>query len=161
MKLVLPRSTVRELSKLGQEKFPLETGGVFMGMVPTNGHDEYLITKCIGPGPDATHDTHSFRPDYDFQEAEIARHYAETGRKATYLGDWHTHPYQSKAHLSSKDKMTLRRIAHHKEARIDHPLMAVLHGQPGEWLLSAWQYVPSAWSFILPKVSPLIIVKGE
>ena len=128
---------------------------------PVPGRDEYIVTRCIGPGPDAEHTAYGFRPDYDFQEEEIAKHYSETGRMTTYLGDWHTHPNQSRARLSVKDRSTLRRIASHAEARIDCPLMAVLHGQPGEWSLSAWRYFPSAWSFVIPKVSPLVIEIGE
>ena len=35
---------------------------------------------------------HHLIPDHEYQEQEIARVYATSGRCTTYVGDWHSHP---------------------------------------------------------------------
>jgi integrative and conjugative element protein (TIGR02256 family) len=96
------------------------------------------ITGITGPGPNAKHTRTAFEPDYEYQDAEIARIYFESGRCHTYLGDWHTHP-NSVAALSKKDKKALGRIALHKEARAPNPIMAIL-GSGKPWRLRIWRF---------------------
>lgn len=120
--------------------FPFETGGVLMGYW-ARAHDEVVITHVVGPGPHAEHRIHSFMPDYEYQEEEVARIYAASGRVATYLGDWHSHPLED-VYLSSRDRRTLGRIARHAEARAPVPVMAVVGGGDPKWLLSVWKYAP-------------------
>jgi len=119
--------------------FPLETGGILMGYVAGN---ELVISEIIGPGPDAIHRTHSFIPDYAYQDNEVARLYEASCRKWTYLGDWHSHPRQKLPNLSAKDIETLHRIARSKTARIAIPLMLLSSGQPAAWKLNVWQWQP-------------------
>jgi integrative and conjugative element protein (TIGR02256 family) len=119
--------------------FPLETGGVLMGYVTGK---ELVISEIIGPGPDAIHRTHSFTPDYAYQEIEVARIYEASCRKWTYLGDWHSHPRQKWPNLSAKDIQTLHRIGRSKKARIAAPLMLISSGQPTAWKLNIWQWQP-------------------
>lgn len=118
--------------------YPLETGGVFIGYWARPG-EEAVITAIVGPGPGAANTRHGFRPDYAFQEAEIAQHYARSGRREAYLGDWHCHPDAADGQLSFKDRATLRRIAAHEAARAPDPLMGVLYGTPGAWRLGLWK----------------------
>jgi integrative and conjugative element protein (TIGR02256 family) len=117
---------------------PYETGGVLIGYWASGG-TEAVVTAVIGPGADAEHELHSFRPDYVFQEGEIARLYEESRGRETYLGDWHTHPDAPDGRLSGKDRRTLWRIATFKEARAERPLMAVMHGGNPAWDLTVWQ----------------------
>jgi len=117
---------------------PRETGGVLIGYW-ADGGEEAVVTTVIGPGPNAAHELESFRPDYDFQEAEIARLYRQSPSSNAYLGDWHTHPDAPDGRLSVKDRRTLWRIATFKEARAERPLMAVLHGGDPAWDLTIWQ----------------------
>lgn len=118
-----------------REAHPLETGGVLMGYRVA---DEVVVQAVIGPGPLATHSPDHFKPDYEFQQAEIERIYAETGGRQTYLGDWHTHPGQAQVRLSGADKTTLRRIASCSEARAARPLMLILGGGPDTWAAFGW-----------------------
>ena len=112
-----------------------ETGGVLMGYW----HDVHaIVTSIIGPGPEALHGTHHFEPDQQWQVAEIARHYTATGRRETYIGDWHTHPGAKTAHLSWTDQRILRRIINTPSARVPHPVMIVVYGAPGTWQTGAW-----------------------
>jgi integrative and conjugative element protein (TIGR02256 family) len=120
--------------------FPLETGGVLMGYWAVE-YSELVITHATGPGPKAIHGAHSFIPDYEYQEAEIARLYEESGRASTYLGDWHSHPLEG-VYLSSRDKRTLRRIAKHAAARAPVPVMAVIGGGAKKWFLGVWKHSP-------------------
>ena len=97
-----------------------------------------VVASIIGPGPNATHHRVAFRPDYGFQEAEIALIYGESERRETYLGDWHTHPNVLAIALSRKDKRTLQRIATHPAARTPEPLLVVLGGDPIHWSAQAF-----------------------
>lgn len=131
--------------------FPLETGGVLMGYLA---REELVISEIIGPGPNAVHRTHSFTPDYTYQEIEVARLYEESNRKCTYLGDWHSHPRQKWPNLSAKDIQTLHRIARSKKARITTPLMLLLSGQPTSWKLNIWQWQPGKLFRFPSRVAP-------
>lgn len=71
-------------------RFPQETGGVLMGYWDALGRD-VVITTAIGPGPKARHGRTTFSPDHQYQLEAIARYYDTSGRRFTYLGDWHTH----------------------------------------------------------------------
>jgi len=136
--------------------FPLETGGILMGY-PTG--NEIIISEIIGPGPQAIHCAHSFTPDYEYQEAEVARLYATSYRKWTYLGDWHTHPRQKFPDLSAKDIQTLQRIAGSKKARVATPIMLLSSGQPTAWKLNIWQWQPGKLFKSKARPVPLAPVK--
>lgn len=126
------------LIKEAQNKYPLETGGIFIGHQANHGKD-LVVTDIIGPGPNALHKPCGYLPDVIFQEKEIAKLYGASKQLHTYLGDWHTHP-QGKALLSSKDKKVLQRIAKYKDARIAHPIMGILSiMEEAEFLV--WRYV--------------------
>ena len=120
--------------------FPLETGGVLMGYV--HGGD-CIVTAIVGPGPNAVHHECTFTPDYEYQEMEVANIYVSSGRRWTYLGDWHSHPRQRMPSLSPKDIRTLKCIARYKGARIAQPIMLLLAGEPDDWSLNVWQWKPS------------------
>lgn len=122
-----------------ERAFPLETGGVMIGYWAES-REEVVICQVTGPGPLAVHSEHSFAPDGDYQESEIARAYEESGRVHSYLGDWHTHPREG-VYLSPKDVDTLRKISGFSEARAPVPIMAVLGGGEPDWFLGAWCYV--------------------
>lgn len=131
--------TFNELITEAKRTFPDETGGVLLGYWSTP-FEEVVITHTVGPGPRAVHRRHRFVPDPNYQEEEVARHYEQSGRVHTYLGDWHTHP-ASGLHLSRQDYRTARRIATSVEARVAVPIMAVLEG-PTSWKLAVWRVIP-------------------
>lgn len=136
----LPAVLARAIRDEAERTFPLETGGVLLGYWAEECR-ELVITHATGPGPNAVHRTHSFIPDYEYQEAEVARLYEESGRISTYLGDWHSHPLEG-VHLSRRDRRTLNRIAGSAEARAPVPVMAVIGGGNPDWLLGVWKYAP-------------------
>ena len=114
---------------------PQETGGVLVGYGDVG--EGFVVTAAVGPGPDAVHDPYRFVPDHEYHEREVARHYHESGRTETYLGDWHSHPTAA-AYLSPRDRKTLRGIARERDARAPTPLMMVVGGEPegvGVWVL--------------------------
>lgn len=115
---------------------PCETGGVLLGY--WTGGGEVVVTTATGPGPRAVHSEAEFIPDDEYQQQMIDDTYRESGRRHSYLGDWHTHPYGGEF-LSYKDRRTLQRIARHVEARAPIPLMAVFaHNE--NWRLAVWRY---------------------
>lgn len=118
------------------DKFPLESGGTFMGWWADP--DTAVITAMIGPGPNAHHGRHSFQPDEAWQLKQIALHYEASGRRQTYVGDWHSHPGASGGSLSWIDRRVLRRIITTPSARCPTPLMIVFWGRAEEWQVDAW-----------------------
>lgn len=136
-RLWIAKGRLEELLALADASYPRETGGVLLGF---EGDNAIAITALTGPGARAMHAHNSFVPDYEYQDAEIARVYADSGRRYTYLGDWHSHPDGGSA-LSRKDKQTLRTISTHSPARAPTPIMGILSGG-APWKLTVWEYVP-------------------
>ena len=116
--------------------FPFETGGTFMGWWADR--DTAVITSVIGPGPKASHGRHHFQPDQEWQIDQIAKHYEASGRRETYLGDWHSHPNAISGTLSWTDRRVLRRIINTDAARCSTPLMSVFWGKPDDWEMVMW-----------------------
>ena len=114
--------------------YPKETGGVLMGQRNDN---NIILSHYIGPGPKAIHKHFSFMPDDKYQQQEISKIYTRTNREITYLGDWHSHPY-NKAYLSGMDKDVLKKIADYNDARLADPVMIIIGTRPFE--TSAWIY---------------------
>lgn len=150
----VPEKAIFEMIAEAKRTNPLETGGILMGywVAPSA---EAVIVGQVGPGPRATHRRYSFEPDYEWQEAEIARIYRKSHRQHTYLGDWHTHP-SGTSRLSWKDLRAMREIAQCRDARVVVPIMALLSGA-SSWSLHMWSgemMKISKW-FVLPRVRPL------
>jgi len=117
-----------------------ETGGLLVGYAEMAA---VVVTRVVGPGPQATHTPHSFQPDYAFHESMLEEIHAESGGVEGYLGDWHTHPDGS-LHLSRKDLAVLRQIAQHPDSGLAHPLMLILTTQdPPE--AAVWRYRKRLW----------------
>lgn len=104
-----------------------ETGGLLLGY--WSGAEVVIVTGVIGPGPKASHGERSFHPDHEWQQAELARRYTESGQRQTYLGDWHTHPGGT-PRPSRTDRSTLRRVSKHGPARAPRALLALLAPGP-------------------------------
>lgn len=132
----IPAGVVDFLTAEAESKSPRETGGLLMGYFREPGNVP-VIMCATGPGPQAIHLRNYYRPDYEFDEGEIASLYERSGRRITYVGDWHTHlaPYPE---LSARDKRTLRRIARFKAARLETPLMLVL-SHDAQWDVTIWE----------------------
>ncbi len=120
--------------------------------------DTAVVRTMIGPGPNAFHGRHNFQPDETWQQKEIARHYTASGRRDTYLGDWHSHPNASGGTLSWIDRRVLRRIIRNPSARCPMPVMMVFWGQSDDWQLTAWRGILRRWpirwlSLVLQRVA--------
>lgn len=133
----LPNTVTQECAVEADIKLPLETGGTFMGWWLNP--DTAVVTAMIGPGPGALHERFRFQPDQQWQLEQIAAHYERSGRRETYLGDWHSHPGASSGALSWTDRGVLRRVIATPEARCALPLMMILWGSSGTWQLTAWR----------------------
>lgn len=132
----LPQAMLSACREEAQRHYPLESGGTFMGYIQ---EDYAVVEALIPPGPKAQRTRYGFSPDHEWQLGEIARCYEQSGRRTTYLGDWHSHPNAGSGELSAKDRAVLRRIIRTEDARCSNPLMAVLWGSPTSlWSLSVW-----------------------
>ena len=130
--------------------FPYETGGAFMGYWANQ--REVVITASISAGPNAKHGRFTFEPDYEWQQAAIAEHYTASGRRETYLGDWHTHPAGISGRLSWADKRVLKRIAVAKAARAPQPIMIIYYGGPEEWHFESWSSCIQTRKLLWPRL---------
>lgn len=135
----IPETAWTEMIAEAERCAPIETGGCLMGYRIADTH-ETVVVHVIGPGPCPQADPTTFEPDYEYQQTEIQRLYDESGRRHTYLGDWHSHPVGSTA-LSRRDRRALGVIARTKEARQPYPLMAIVAGGD-PWKLCIWRYTP-------------------
>jgi integrative and conjugative element protein (TIGR02256 family) len=137
--LWLSQDAIDEIVDEAQKMLPNETGGILLGW---EHHDrcEIVIVSIIGPGAGAVHAPTAFRPDASWQDQQLAEIYERSGRRVTYLGDWHVHPLGGGA-LSRRDRRTLHRIATSSEARAPRPLMGILSLVP-EPSFSLWRWQP-------------------
>lgn len=106
--------------------FPDETGGVLMGWHRPE-RAEVVVVHAVGPGPDAQHEGVRFTPDNNHHVTSVGDVYRRSGRKVTYLGDWHSHP-NGITQPSRVDQRTLARIADHPPSRCPDPVMLLLAG---------------------------------
>jgi len=135
----IANSVLSEIEFEAERRFPLESGGILLGYRYPSRREPIRVTAQIGPGPKARHKRHRFEPDGAWQDAELAGAYEQSGRLLTYLGDWHSHP-NGPGKPSKLDRQTARAIARCREARLPHPLLLILHGRPGDWLLAPHRY---------------------
>lgn len=119
--------------------FPLETGGLLMGYWSADDRGPVaVVTRLIGPGPKADRTPFSFEPDADWQAEQVARMYARSRRRITYLGDWHSHPGGA-PRPSRRDLQVARLIAGAPEARASEPLLCILPlEEPGDVTLPSF-----------------------
>lgn len=68
----------------------------------------------------------------------MARIYEESGRRSTYLGDWHSHP-DGIAAPSREDHRTARAIRKHAPTRMPRPLMLVVASDETSWRIAAFR----------------------
>lgn len=116
--------------------FPMETGGTFMGWWADPA--TAVVSALVDAGPGAQHGATHFQPDQEWQLQEIARRYEASGRRETYLGDWHSHPRARSGTLSFIDRGVLRRIIGAPAARCPNPLMMILWGEQS-WQMTCWR----------------------
>jgi integrative and conjugative element protein (TIGR02256 family) len=128
---------LEEITSLACDYHPVETGGTFMGWWADSA--TAVINGLIGAGPAAEHGATHFQPDQDWQLQEIARHYEASGRRETYLGDWHSHPGATSGRISFTDRCVLRRIIGAPAARCPNPLMLIVWGEREQWQMSQWR----------------------
>lgn len=131
--LVVPVNAVAAVVHDVYSWAPAETGGILMGSSASAGR---AVEVCwlLGGGPEADRNGTSFEPDQGWQEEQVARIYQQSGRRAIYLGDWHSHPDGS-PHLSLQDKKVARLISRSESARCEHPIMWIIgaRSQRVEW----------------------------
>jgi integrative and conjugative element protein (TIGR02256 family) len=130
--------------------YPLETGGTIMGYWSDD--RTAVVTASIDAGPTAIRTRHNFEPDQEWQLKEIAKTYYASGRRETYLGDWHTHPDASTGRPSFTDRRVLRRIINTPTARTLNPIMVIFHGDESKWETTTWVAEVKARPIIWPRL---------
>lgn len=146
MDIWIEATASREMSIEVDRAYPDETGGLLLGYWSEDGTGA-VIECVIGPGPRALHRPTRFLPDHMYQTRLLAEAYAKSGRRTTYLGDWHSHP-NGPQRLSETDRNTLRRIARsvQQHSRSDRPaVMLLLSGPPWITMISLGHLHHGRW----------------
>lgn len=137
-RIFLPSTVQAEMEAEAREHYPNESGGVLLGYTGGPQDLDIQVLYQVGPGPNAVHKSHRFEPDAEWQDSQIALVYESSGRIASYLGDWHSHP-RGGVTPSSLDRSTARAIAKHPEARAPNPLILILSKGPKEWAMAGYR----------------------
>jgi integrative and conjugative element protein (TIGR02256 family) len=170
-RLWLPRHVGDDIRQQARQLAPRETGGILLGYVaPASSAAAFdvVVVDAIGPGPRAEHDERWFVPDHEWQVAELEERYQQSGRVAGYVGDWHSHP-DGTALPSRQDLRTMRSIARHAPARLDHPMMLIVstrqRGEAGPSELRGWRWLPRPlfriWRLTMAAADELEIIDME
>lgn len=138
-RILLSERVLAEMEQEARRRAPDESGGILLGYAGRKDPSVLSVLFQIGPGPRAVHERHRFEPDGPWQERQVAAAYERSGRIATYLGDWHSHP-NGPGRPSGLDRSTARKIAHATEARCPHPLMVILAGGREKWEVGAHRF---------------------
>ncbi len=137
VKIWVSKSAVEQMTSLGREFAPLETGGILLGW--TDGPDR-IVTGIIGAGPRAMHGRQAFIPDHRWQMEALHDAFAQSSGDLNYIGDWHTHPVGPTI-MSSEDERTLRRIGR----RITAPAMIIVDPSRAPAEIASWTLESSGW----------------
>lgn len=158
MALVLTRAHADACAAEAEAFRPLETGGLFLGVIDTEGRR--LVEHVVGPGPAARRARTWLEVDEVWQNDRIAE--LASGRPdLLYLGEWHSHPEASDSRPSSVDRRTLLGLSRFEPLRCPAPVMVILHPgrSAGTWLGGAWMLTGGRrlWQFA-PSVGEVDLV---
>lgn len=135
----LPRALVDRMVCDAERYGKRETGGMIVGYEGRDRAGEVVVTELIAAGPKAKRGEYEFHPDGRWQRRELARLYEESGRVATFLGDWHSHPHGLPL-PSETDLETAARTAANERARAPRPLTIILGRDKDDWIVIAFRY---------------------
>ena len=116
---------------------PDETGGMLIGYWSERG--DAVITETIEGGPAAERGRSRFVPDGRWQQERLDEIYIHSGRRFTYLGDWHSHP-TGLLRPSHRDRETAKAVAKTREARAPEPLTLIASGTKEGWRWGVFRY---------------------
>lgn len=126
MRLWLARESHNLIIRESRKRRIVETGGPLFGY---RVEDDVVVTRAFGPGPKARHRPRSLQPDRQATQAAIELMHRESGGRAPYLGDWHTHPLGA-ARPSGRDIASLEAIAGQKAVDLDRPISIIQATRP-------------------------------
>jgi integrative and conjugative element protein (TIGR02256 family) len=133
----IPTALLAHLYEFAREHAPLETGGMLLGW---RNQGKVAINATIDAGPGAQRKRTSFIPDGHWQQRQLAAVYEQSGRIATYLGDWHSHP-RGPVRPSGQDHETAAAVASCEQARTPNPITLILGPSRGRAQLVAHVYI--------------------
>lgn len=100
-----------------------ETGGILIGYWNER-KNQVVITHATGPGPKSFHGLNYFEPDTKFCQKKLNKLFKITKGRLTYLGDWHSHPWNF-LKLSSVDLRTMEDISEDKDFKCRKPIAVI------------------------------------
>ncbi len=144
--IVLPRE-LRRLMLTWAQACKEETGGALVGyrLTHKDGRKLWMLRTFLPPGPSASHSPASFAQGGLYQAALLSllrkteQWPAKGGwktSKATFLGDWHSHPSFS-AKPSAGDKQTVKSLLEEEPSLPGFVVLIAANGQSSSWSLGA------------------------
>jgi integrative and conjugative element protein (TIGR02256 family) len=143
------KATIQNLATASQDG--LETGGILLGRGPSE-HGLIDIVEAGDPGPNAARKADSFLRDR--AHAQELADAAWTRRRATWVGEWHTHP-QTGAQPSPRDLITYAELL--SDPALDFAVFVAVIVTPGvdeDWTASAL----TAWLIERTECPELVVV---
>lgn len=93
-------------------RLPNETGGVLLGQFDTNRKLVYVVDTVLAP-PDSIERPYMFVRGAEGLRQEIDRVYDGTGGALQYIGEWHSHPSNTRCESSEDDRSLLAALSRH------------------------------------------------
>ncbi|MEK6274351.1 MAG: Mov34/MPN/PAD-1 family protein [Actinomycetota bacterium] len=136
----LPRHLLARIAWQAAAQGETETGGMLVGYEGAAGGEDIVVTSLIDAGPRASHAEYAFNPDGRWQRQQLARVYADSGRIATFIGDWHSHPHGLPL-PSEQDVETAQQTAENAGARAPRPLTVIVGRDLNhKWVAAGFRY---------------------
>jgi len=135
IKIWIKRNLYVKLIDFTMEFMPNETGGMLLGYTSQEG--DLVLSNIIGPGPKAVHLNNYFLPDGDYQQKKLTNLFNKSGGAVSYLGDWHSHPFNN-SYVSQLDFKTLKEIAFCPTSGTQNPIILILGTDPLD--IKCWMY---------------------
>lgn len=115
---------------------PRETGGILIGTLASDG---LMITRAVGPGPNARHESSGFKRDGQYSQNELDRIFAESEGREDYVGEWHSHPARCEA--SAIDARSMGWVSGNGRYCCDSPALIVsVPAKDERWDLLGYQW---------------------
>ena len=133
--LWISAKAVEAIVEEANQSVPYESGGMLFGYLNVE-KKAVVVNVASIPGLKAKRKRHSYSPDQQYDVTIAAEMYNTSSAYLQYLGDWHSHSAFAPM-MSLRDKWVLRKIACHKSARIDNPIMMIIGNLP-DFKIAGW-----------------------
>lgn len=117
--VIIKESLIRKIMRVARQSFPNETGGTLVGFYLADYRIAYIAQILDAKTGAQRSRRHFYRPS-DNIDYQLRRIYNRSQGKIHYLGEWHTHPFDSPI-PSDIDKDSMVKLAQSPSVATDTP----------------------------------------